>query len=488
MRRIVSLWLPHWRTGPKRPAEPSALTATSAGTERLAAVSEAAAAAGLRPGMTLADARALVPALTTRPDDPAVHARRLERLADRMQRFTPWTAPCGDDGLMLDVSGCAHLFGGEAALVSELSGTIAKSGFSHTIGLADTPGSAWAVARFAEGGLVPPGAQRRTLADLPMAALRLPADTVAALARVGLRRTGSLYGQARGPLARRFGQIVLDRLDEALGERHEPISPRHAGERHLVCRHFVEPVADTASIVSALHGLLAKLAGKLARTGLGVRKIALVLKRVDGSTHAVTAGTAAAHRDTDRLAALLQDRLDGLDAGFGIETIELEARVTEPLIPCQVSLDDGRADTVNLAVLVERLANRLGPDRIVSCGPGGSHLPERAVRRTPSLSKPSRPVDWPPALRPPRLFDPPQPVEITALTTDGLPARFVWKGLAFHVVKASGLERIAGEWWRDDMPTRDYCRIEDTRGTRLWLYRERRRNGDPRWLLHGIFG
>ena len=488
MRRIVSLWLPHWRTGPRRPAEPSALTAAAAGTERLAAVSETAAAAGLRPGMTLADARALEPALTTRPDDPALDARRLERLAVRMRRFTPWTAPCGDDGLWLDVSGCAHLLGGEAALVRRLSDDVAQRGFSHRIGLADTPGAAWAVARFGEGGIVPPGAQREALAELPLAALRLPGETVEDLARVGLRRTGSLYGRARAPLARRFGRTVLDRLDEALGERHEPISPQHEEERHLVRRHFAEPVADTASIVSTLHDLLAELCAGLARTGLGVRRIALDLCRVDGNAHTVTVGTAAPHRDTGRLARLVTDRLHDLDAGFGIEAMELEAPVTEPMIPCQASLDAGRGNSGNLAALVERLANRLGPGRIVRCAPGGSHLPERAVLRASPLSGSSTPAGWPPALRPPRLFDPPQPVEITALTGDGLPAGFLWKGRAFHVAQASGLERSAGEWWRDDMPARDYCRIEDTRGARLWLYRERSRHNAGRWLLHGLFG
>ncbi len=488
MRRIASLWLPHWRTGPERPAEPSALTAASAGTERIAAVSEAAAAAGLRPGMTLADARALVPALVTRPDNPGLHARRLERLAGRMQRFTPWTAPCGDDGLMLDVSGCAHLSGGEAALVARLSGAVAQAGFSHVVALAGTPGAAWAVARFAGGGIVPPGAERAALAGLPMAALRLPDGTVAALARVGLRRAGSLYGRARGPLARRFGQVVLDRLDEALGDRREPLSPRQSRGRHLVCRHFVEPVADTPSILSALHGLLEELAARLAAAGLGIRRIALVLRRVDGSPRTVTAGTAAAHRDVGRLAVLLRERLHDLDAGFGIEVMELEARVTEPLVPRQASLDDGRADAPDLAALIERLANRLGPERVVGFRTAGSHIPERAVVRTPRLPGPVRPADWPCALRPARLLDPPQPVGIVALGGDGLPAGFTWKGGTFQVARASGPERIAGEWWRGDMPVRDYCRVEDTRGARFWLYRESPPGGGPRWLLHGLFG
>ena len=502
MRRIVSLWLPHWRTGPCRPAapgrrsasnaraEPFALTEAAAGADRLAAVSAAAAKAGLAPGMTLADARALVPALVTRPDDPPASRRRLAALAGWARRFTPWTAPCGDDGLWLDVSGCDHLFGGEAALLARLSEGVARQGYDCRTGLADTPGAAWATARFAGGGAVPPGAQRAALASLPAAALRLPAETVAGLARVGLRRVGDLYGCPRAPLARRFGRAVLDRLDQALGSRAEAIAPREAPARHRARRGFAEPVADTASIATALDRLLDALCAQLAEAGLGARRLTLDLFRIDGDARTLAIGTSRAHRDARRLAALFADRLDGLDAGLGIEAMQLEAPRTEPLAPAQADLESDAA-AADLAGLLDRLSNRLGSGRVARLEARDTHRPDRAVRRRPPLSEAGKAPVWPALPRPLRLFDPPQPVAAVAMVPDGPPMLFRWRRRTVHVARASSPERIAGEWWREDTPTRDYYRVEDASGARFWLYREgfyATPGADaPRWYLHGLF-
>ncbi len=474
------------------------MTESAAGTERLAAVSAAAAAAGLAPGMTLADARALAPGLITRPDDPLATARRLAALADWAQRFTPWTAPCGRDGLWLDVTGCSHLFGGDAALLDRLSAGLARQGHDYRTGIAETPGAAWAVARFAGGGgAISAGAARATLAPLPTAALRLPAETVAGLARVGLCRVGDLYDLPRAPLARRFGRLVLDRLDQAFGRRAEPIAPQRTPPHYRARRGFAEPVTDTASIAAALGTLLDELCAGLAGAGLGARRLTLRLFRVDGNACALTVGTSRARCDAGRLATLFADRLDGLDAGLGIEVMQIEASRTEPLAPVQTRFAAGRIDTeragADPAGLIDRLANRLGAGRVVRLGPRDTHHPDRAVRRLAPLPDPGETPAWPAVLRPIRLFDPSQPVEATAMVPDGPPILFRWRGRVIRTARASGPERIADEWWREeDVPVRDYYRVEDPTGARFWLYREGFYDTPgapaPRWYLHGLFG
>ncbi len=501
--------MPWWRTGPCRPPlraadkppEPLALTETAAGADRLAAVSAAAAAIGLRPGMTLADARALAPDLATRPDTPCDAARRLEKLAIRAQRFTPVTAPCGNDGLWLDITGCEHLFGGEKPLLAKLSESMSRRGYSHRIGLAETPGAAWALARFAAGPdnekTAPPGAVRNMLAPLPMAALRLPPETIAALARVGLRRIDDLYERPRAPLARRFGNTLLNRLDQALGHRAEPIIPHHAPARHHTRRSFPEPVSDTAPIAAVLARMMQELCAALDKAGLGARRLTLRLFRSDHGEDAIIVGTSRARRDPEGLAALFVERLDTHAAGSAVEIMQIETTRTEPLPPEQIRCGPGHSST-DPTDLIDRLANRLGAEHVVRLGPRHSHRPDRAVRRLkPAPETGARsPARWPALRRPLRLFDPPQPITAVAAVPDGPPMLFHWRGRTIHVAYAGSPERIAAEWWREDAPTRDYYQVEDASGARFWIYREGlyedRENENhgapmPRWRLHGLF-
>jgi len=447
--------------------------------------------------MTVADARALVPELITRPAEPQQAAAALGRLADWALRFTPWVSTCGSDGLWLDVSGCAHLFGGEAALLARLKAGLARRGFHARLGFADTPGAAWAVARFGDGGVVPPGRARDALAGLPVAALRLDEAAVAGLERVGLRRIGDIMRQPRAPLATRYGAEILRRLDQALGRASEPIAPRRPPAAHQARRVFAEPVADTASIEATLRTLLDGLGADLTKADRGARRLGLVLFGIDGLTRAVEVGTSRPTRDAAALARLFADKLDGLDVGEGIEVMQLAAPETDVLPAHQTALVDECVDGAALGDLVDRLANRFGPDRVARLGPRQSHQPDRAVMRLPPIApaEPERATDWPKVpLRPVRLLTPPVPVEAVAMVPDGPPRLFRWRGRAHRVARASGPERIEDEWWRDDRPTRDYYRVEDEAGARFWLYREGLyrdpalgADGGPRWYLHGLF-
>ncbi len=480
------------------PAKPLVLSTEVAGATRLMAVCPVARAAGLTPGMSVSDARALIPDLDVRSAMPRVAARALARLADWALRFTPWVAVDGHDGVWLDITGCAHLFGGETALLARLKDGIARRGIQVRAALADTAGAAWAVARFGQGGIVAPGAVRPVLAPLSVAGLRLDAATVAALERVGLYHIGDLIGTPRAPVARRFGAVVIERVDQALGRVGEPLSPRRPVTAYNARRAFVEPIVETLSIAQVLRDLLDDLCCQLDRAARGARHLELSLFRLDGRRLSIAVGTSRPARDGAHLARLFADHFDGLDVGEGIEVMMLAATATDAVSPAQSDLAGaGRGDGGggDLAVLVDRLANRLGPDNIARFVPRESHVPERAVATVPPLANDpaTEPVpDWPHRPpRPVRLLNPPVPVEAMAMVPDNPPLLFRWRGRVHRVVRAAGPERISGEWWHEDAPARDYYRVEDDTGARFWLFREGlyRDAPDlpPRWFLHGLF-
>jgi protein ImuB len=497
------------------------------------AVDATAAAAGLQPGMPLADARALEPGLIVRDAEPAADARALDDLADWCGRYTPWVAPerdivQGAGGIWLDVTGCTHLFGGEAALLDGLIARLAGFGYTARGALAETPGAAWALARFAPGALsrfatraapaivLPPGEARAALADLPVAGLRLAPATLDDLERFGLRRIGLLYDVARGPLVARFGGLLARRLDQALGSLREPISPRRPVPEQRVRRGFAEPIATLEAATAAVRALLAELCADLARQSRGVRRLELAVWRLDGAVRRLPIGTHRATAAADHLFRLLAEHLDKLDVTLGIEVMTLAATATEPLAPTQMTLPAAPALPANhlhfagdtppsapLAPLLDRLTNRLGPKRVLRPVARPSHVPERAQSLLPLLEVGSGGAPTPePAgafksktARPPRLLARPEPIEATALLPDDPPRQFSWRGRTHRVRRAEGPERIAPEWWRSDAATRDYYRVEDTDGKRFWVYRdglygappESPEPAEPRWYLHGLF-
>jgi protein ImuB len=513
MRRVISLWFPAlavdrlrrerancWRD------EPLALVRESAGRVIVSALNEPALAAGLHPDMALADARAIQPALATLPADPAADAAFLARLAAWCGRYTPWTAPEGGDGVWLDVTGCAHLFGGELDMTQDLLSRLAGFGVMARAALADTPGAAWALSHYGDGSrVVPPGGTERALADLPVAALRLGPAAAAGLMRVGLKRIGDLYDKPRAPVTLRFGDEVMLRLGQALGRIAEPVSPRRPPPRFRVRLAFADPIGLADDIAAALRRLLHRLCEQLDRQQQGCRRLELTLYRVDGSVQSVAVGTAAPAREADHLARLFAERLGHLDPGFGVEAVTLAAPVTEPLAPAQVSvpgtpaLAPGRKDAV-LSPLLDRLGNRLGFDRLVTLEPFESHLPEGTSRAVP-VAAPSQhiPLGWRPGPpRPLRLLARPELLETVSPVaeedaTEAPPAAFLWRRVRHRLRATEGPERISPEWWRPDAAwaggARDYWRVEDETGRRFWLFREAkpRRDGAPRWFLHGLF-
>lgn len=469
--------------------------------------------------MTLADARAVLPDLVTLPSDARADAAMMERLARWCGAYTPWVSLEGPDGLWLDVTGCAHLRGGEQALLDDLLERLKGYGFSVRGALADTPGAAWALARCGEErAVVPSGKTRDALAPLPAAALRLDSETLSKLSRLGLRRIGDLYALPRISLANRFRLEVVQRLDQALGRLAEPITPRPHERPYRERIAFPEPLVQASDIAEALKLLLQRLCTRLRQAHYGCRSLEFHCHRVDGATQSLEIGTARPMRDPKQLARLFAEHLGGLDPAFGFEALVLKASGVEPLGAIQEAItvgeegdgeaSAGTADESGTAHLIDRLGNRLGFDRVLRLQAVASYLPERAYRALPASESLSAGVHADEVenddsqhktrpLRPIRLLQRPEQVETLSLLPPGEPgmppAVFRWRRIRHRVRAAEGPERLTPEWWQGDPGwrggTRDYWRVEDEAGGRFWLYREGPlRSGVPvTWFLHGFF-
>ena len=446
--------------------------------------------------MGLADARAMIPTLAVADEDPNADLTLLDEIADWAKRYTPLVAR-GSDGLMLDITGCAHLFGGEEALLADCLARLLTQGFLARGAIADTPGAAWAIARFAETGVTGPGAALPVLASLPVAALRLEAETVSALDRVGLKRIGQIVDAPRAPLAARFGSLLLRRLDQALGREEEAIDPRRPPPVFIAERRFAEPIAREEDVSAALTSLAATLAASLERHGEGARRLEYALFRVDGAVTRITVGATRPLRSPKLILALFREKFasfgDDLDAGFGFDMARLSAAATAPADPLQTDLIGDGDPAADIAGLVDRIGARLGEDRVTALVEHPTHIPERAESFVPqaALAGQPRAAAPPPdsALRPLRLFAHPEPIVVTAEIPDGPPAQFRWRRALYRVIRAEGPERIAAEWWNGIGPTRDYFRVEDEAGRRFWLYRDGlfSEAAEPQWYVHGLF-
>jgi protein ImuB len=545
-QRIVSLWFPElatdrlerlergasWRS---RGAEalPRAVIATRKGTQRIVARNAAARALGILAGEPLADARARHPGLLSDAQAPAEEAALLAALADWCDRYTPLVALDGDDGLLLDITGCAHLFArdgagapqddglpaGERALMDDCLRRLTDQGFAARAAVADTPAAAWALARHAPepdglagvpaGAGIAPGAWRDALVDLPIAALRLEEATVDALARVGLTRVADVVDRPRGPLASRFGRELVRRIDRLRGDEAEPISPRLAVPLLAADRRFFEPISREEDVRGVILGLAERLSCDLERRGEGGRAFELALFRVDGVVNRVTVGTSRALREPARVLGLFAERLaalgDDFDAGFGFDLVRLCVLEAQRFEAFQSDFTQAGEQTEALEALIDRLGARLGIARVARFLPCDSHLPEARQKLVPAALVDTTALVWcsetpvapdTPQLRPLRLIDPPEPVEAVAMVPEGPPLRFRWRRALYEVSACEGPERLVPPWWQSPQrpQARDYYRVEDGEGRRFWLYREGFYEADagvepraPRWFLQGLY-
>jgi len=479
-------------------AQPLALISESAHGPRITAVNAAAREAGVRAGTSLTDARALCPELAVAPADPAGDLALLERLALWAQRWGPWSALDPPDGLLVDVSGVTHLFGGEAQLLADASERLKARGLTARLAIAPTAGAAWALAHYGpERAVFQLGG---ALGELPVAALRLDPATLLVLRRLGLKRIGDLSGVARDALARRFRSVrapaanPLVRLDQLTGKVPEPLLPVLTQPPPLVQRRLIEPIRHRPLLDQVLSDLADDMVRVLEGQALGARRLELALWKVDGEVIQRQLELAAATRAADHITRLFAAKLDDIDAGFGIELARLTASWCEPLALSQRDFEAAaEAHGTSLATCIDRLSIRLGAGAVRRPEPVASHWPERAQRWLAPL-EPARAAQESLTLhaRPLKLLDRPELIAVIHASPDGLPRRFRWRGNLHEVTRAEGPERIAPEWWRERGAARlrDYYRVEDATGRRYWIYRYGHaadgRGGVPEWYLQGL--
>ena len=477
---------------------------------RVTVCSHAAAARGVTPGMRLAEAEGLCGGgnrtRSARPRFVRHNAdddrQALCELAGACQEFSPVVGVAGADSLVLDVTGCAHLFGGEEGLLRQVDRALTRRGLEAVTALAGTIGAAWAFARYAPhpgGRVVSADEQRRQLAALPVAALRLPDEALDRLDALGLRRIAQLLALPRASLPSRIGPEVLQRLDQALGDAPELIVPVRPQTPVSAAVTFPAPTADRATLECALRDLVEQVAGCLSQRCVGVQQLEV---RLDGgpgvSPVSFPVGTAQPTASADHLAELVLTRLEQTPLAGEVHGAKLTVRHSAPLETRQPQLFEEQhaaAHRRELARLVDRLSNRLGKQRVVRPQLHPDVLPEYALRWQPVLD------GAPPALhaaagtglrstlstaRPLHLFAQPRLISVVAVVPDGPPRRFDHLGRSYGIRHAWGPERLSAGWWRGrgGQVARDYYRVETEAGQRFWLFR-RIREGD--WYLHGEF-
>ena len=539
MKRVLSIWLPRlaierWaKSNDYPPDAPVVLTVEGTHGLIIHAVTKAAAECGARPGARLTDARALDPALVAVPADPEGDTVLVEKLARWAGRWSPLVEVDGD-GLRLDVTGVAHLFGGERRLVRDVRRRFAQIGFSTQIAIAPTAAAAWALAHYqplsplrekegpaakrweGEGAArfihaplpASPGSRPGSapspaggeglleqLSPLHISALRLDPDTVLTLERLGLKTIGALLSVPRLALARRFrgAEDVVDALDRALGRRPEPLTAALADPPPRALLKLEEPATHPEAASQALERLIPALVRALEQRRLGARKLSLTGYRVDGSVGMASVATAIPSREPKHLQRLLADKAATLNPEFGFDAFALQADWTEDLGAAQESLVEEPSGERELARLVDRLTVKLGPRAVRRPQAEESHLPERASGWVAAIAFSHSPLAGE-GLRPQRLLDRPEAIDVIYATPEGMPRRFVWRRAVHDIARAEGPERIAPEWWRQPSSARlrDYYHVEDSDGRRYWIYREGLigdgRGGLPAWFIHGLFG
>ncbi|SDS60636.1 protein ImuB [Bradyrhizobium canariense] len=491
---------------------PSIVVAKQNNALQIYALDDAAARLGLEIGLPLANARAISPQLKVFDADEVADVKTLNDIADWCDRFTPLVALDPPHGLFLDITGCAHLFGGEAALMRLVCEVLTAQGFTVSAGIAGTPVCARTMRSHVHGRIVADGEEAGAVDPLPVFALGADDAITRGLRRAGLKTIGDVASRARHEITARFGAGFTALLEQALGQGDAPISPRKPPPDYIVEKRFAEPVATDQVISVTLSRLAQMLVAAMDKQGKGARRLEASFFRTDGAVRSIVVDTGRPVTRSEIIDRLFRERLDALndplDPGFGFDLIRLSASRTEIVVQQQRDLDANVHDNDELAALIDRIAARIGGKRVVVYLPQDTHIPERAVLAAPAqhhlaaamqAAWPAR-VESEPPLRPLRLFERPEPIKVPFATVpDGPPHHFTWRRATHAVVRVEGPERIAMEWWKQnaEVLTRDYFRIEDEAGLRFWIFRDglygselMDGEGKPtpaNWFVHGLF-
>ena len=492
--------------------EPSVVVAKENNALVIYSLDDAAARFNLDAGLPLANARAICPKLRVFDADISADAKTLARIADWCDRFTPLVALDPPHGLFLDITGCAHLFGGEAKILKLICDALTMQGFAVSAAIASTSICARTMTRHVHGRIVPDGEEQDAVGPLPVSALGAEAAITVGLRRAGLKTIRDVASREVAEITARFGAAFSLLLAHALGQGDAPINPRKPLPDFIVEKRFAEPVATDTVILATLSRLAQTLVGSMEKQGKGARRLEASFFRTDGAVRVIEVETGQPLTRANMVERLFRERLDALsdplDPGFGFDLIRLAASHTEIVVQQQRDLDAHVHDNDELAALVDRIVARIGTRRVVVHLPQDTHIPERAQLAVPAQQHlaAARAADWPeraagePPLRPLRLFERPEPITVPIATVpDGPPHHFTWRRAVHNVVRVEGPERIAMEWWKQDgkQLTRDYFRVEDETGLRFWIFRDglygdelTDDEGFPvaaKWFLHGLF-
>ena len=497
MKRFVSIWFPHVATDwftlrkPELKNIPFVLSAPSHGKMIITAANPLAESKGIVTGMALADARAIYPSLQSFDDKPNLVPQLLMRLAEWCIRFSPaaTTDPLG--GIILDASGCPHLWGSDEAYITDIIKRLKARGYSARASMADTIGTAWAVTRFGKSLVVENGKCLNTLQFLSPAALRIEEETVERLHKLGLYQIGNLLSIPRSSLRRRFGPLIIQRLNQALGIEEELIQPIYPIEPYQERLPCPEPIVRLEGIEIALQHLLEQLCKRLHAEGKGLRTAYFRGYRVDNKTVGIQISTNRPSNNVNHLFHLFQMKLSTIEPALGIELFLLEGTKVEDCKATQEEFwksNKGLNDQ-QVSELIDRLSGRLGTAVIHRYIPDEHHWPERSFKKANSLNE--QPITgWKiDKVRPLQLLSPPDRIEVTAPVPDYPPMLFRHKGKIHTIKKADGPERIEQEWWIQEGEHRDYYAVEDEEGYRYWLFRSGHydEEGKAKWFLHGVF-
>ena len=496
-KRFVAIWFPFLKTNsytlrnPSLQNIPYVMAAPEHGRLVITDTNVHAQMQGVHPGITVADARAIIPALQVIDDMPEITNRFLKGIAAWCIRFTPVVAIDVADGLLLDVTGCTHLWGGEKPYLAEMYKRISAFGYKVRLAMADTIGAAWAVARFSRRQyILESGKHLEALVALPAIALRLEPEVAVRLQKLGLGQIGSFINIKRTALRRRLGDHLLQRIDEAVGnieECLEPFVPPALYQERLQC---MEPISTASGITIALESLLASLCIRLQNEEMGLRSAVFTGYRIDGKVETISIGTNHPSANPGHLYKLFENKIATIEPALGIELFTLDATKVEPVAIVQTKLWEQKQalQPVQVAELLDRISSKINKCKIVQYQPAEHYWPERSYQPVNEISNQPA-LSWPLKQRPLQILIKPERILVTSPVPDYPPMLFRYKDKLHKVVKADGPERIEQEWWLQDGQHRDYYCVEDEEGYRYWVFRSGHYDVEKtyQWYLHGFF-
>ena len=496
-KRFLSLWFRYLTTDwiclhrPELKERPIVFAIPDHGRKLVSAMNAIAEEAGIVLHMPTADAMAIVPGLEVIDDKPDRHLKLLKGLGEWCVRYSPIISIDPPDGLIFDISGCPHLWAGEREYLKDIVNRLNGKGYYSRAAIADTIGTAWAVSRFGKKTpIISEGGQADAILPLNPAALRLDRRILEKLYKLGLNQIHSFIGMPRSVLRRRFGEELLIRLSQALGQEEEYLNPIQIHQPFMERLPCLEPIRTSVGIALAIKMLLEKLCARLLQEGKGLRTAKLFCHRVDARVIEISIGTNAPSNSTDHLFGLFELKISSIAPALGIELFIMEAfKVEEMLVPQEVLwLNNQGISDLKVAELLDRLTVKVASTSVNRYLPDEHYWPERSIKKAMALQEaPS--IEWSSNARPTQLLKQPEPIEVSVPIPDYPPMLFKYKGIVHKIRKADGPERIEREWWIDAGEHRDYYQVEDESGQRYWVFRLGHYQNDSsrQWFIHGFF-